>query len=798
MNESETRAELIDPLLRDAGWGVVDGSHVRREYSITDGRLEGAGRRGKKLSADYVLVYRNQRIGVIEAKAKDVDATVGLAQAKLYAGMLKVRHSYATNGRTHYAVDMSTAKEGPVDRFPSPDELWAMTFEKVDPWRDVFSTIPFPDKSGSWKLRYYQENAVNAALDAIASKKDRILLTLATGTGKTSIAFHIAWKLFQSKWNVQDWRDGKAPSRRPRILFLADRNILANQAFNDFTSFGAFEDDALTRIKPADIKKKGSVPKNSSVFFTIFQTFMSGVDEKGEPRPYFGEYPPDFFDFIVIDECHRGGANDESTWRDILEYFAPAVQLGLTATPKRKDNVDTYRYFGEPVYTYALKEGINDGFLTPFKVRQITSNMDEYRIQSDDKVIEGDIDVDTEVKPGDFNVSVVIEQRERARVKKFMSEINQKEKTIVFCANQAHALMVRDIINQVKQSSNPDYCHRVTADDGELGEQHLADFRDNEKTIPTILTSSQKLSTGVDARNIRNIVLMRPIKSMIEFKQIIGRGTRLYEGKDYFTIYDFEKAHLHFADPEWDGEPLEPEVCERCGERPCVCEKSRPLPCLICGHSPCECPHEPCTECGQHPCVCERPPKARVTLADGKARTIRHYIITSFWHHNGTPISAQAFLEMLYGELPEFFRNEEELRAIWSKPETRAGLLKGLEEKGFGHDQLVEMQHIIDAEDSDLYDVLAHVRFASEPKSRAERAKRAKAQIRDHMPKYQVFLTFVLGHYVEVGVEELDTAKLGTLLELQYKSISDAKKALGAPSDIGRAFAEFQKWLYVR
>lgn len=797
MNESETRAELIDPALREAGWGVVKDSHVRREYSITDGRLEGAGRRGKKLSADYVLVYRNQRIGVIEAKAKDVDATVGLAQAKLYAGMLKVRHSYATNGRTHYAVDMSTAKEGPVDRFPSPDELWAMTFEKADPWRDLFSSIPFPDKSGSWTLRYYQENAVNAALDAIVKKKDRILLTLATGTGKTSIAFHIAWKLFQSRWNVQDWRNGTSPSRRPRILFLADRNTLANQAYNDFTSFGAFEDDALTRVKPADIKKKGRVPKNSSVFFTIFQTFMSGVAESGEPRPYFGEYPPDFFDFIVIDECHRGGANDESTWRDILEYFSPAVQLGLTATPKRTDNVDTYRYFGEPVYTYSLKEGINDGFLTPFKVRQITSNLDEYVITADDSVVEGTIEVGTHVQPDDFNVTVEIEQRERARVETFMSEINQNEKTIVFCANQAHALLVRDLINQVKRSNNPDYCHRVTADDGELGEQHLADFRDNEKTIPTILTSSQKLSTGVDARNIRNIVLMRPIKSMIEFKQIIGRGTRLYEGKDYFTIYDFEKAHLHFADPEWDGEPLEPEVCERCGERPCICDRSRPLPCLTCGLSPCECPSEPCPQCGQDPCVCERPRKARVILADGKARTIRHYIITSFWHHNGTPISAQAFLELLYGELPEFFRNEEELRTIWSKPETRAGLLKGLEEKGFGHEQLVEMQRIIDAEDSDLYDVLAHVRFASEPESRAERAERAKARIRDHMPKYQVFLTFVLGHYVKVGVEELDTSKLGTLLELQYKSIIDAKKALGAPSEIGRAFAEFQKWLYV-
>ena len=799
VNESETRAELIDPLLRAAGWGVVDGSHVRREFSITDGRLEGAGRRGKKLSADYVLVYRNRRIGVIEAKADEIEATVGVAQAKQYAGMLKVRHTYATNGRKHYTIDMVTGKEDYVSHFPSPDELWAMTYENVNPWHDLFSSIPFPDKSGSWKLRYYQENAVNAALGAISNGKDRILLTLATGTGKTSIAFHIAWKLFQSKWNLQDWRSGKAPSHRPRILFLADRNILATQAFNDFTSFGAFEDDALTRIKPADIKKKGTVPKNSSVFFTIFQTFMSGVDEHGVPKPYFGEYPPDFFDFIVIDECHRGGANDESSWRDILEYFAPAVQLGLTATPKRNDNVDTYRYFGEPVYTYALKEGINDGFLTPFKVRQITSNMDEYVIQSDDTIVEGEIEPGDVIEPSDFNVSVVIEQRERARVKKFMSEINQKEKTIVFCANQAHALLVRDIINQVKSSSNPDYCHRVTADDGELGEQHLRDFQDNEKTIPTILTTSQKLSTGVDARNIRNIVLMRPINSMIEFKQIIGRGTRLYEGKDFFTIYDYEQAYKHFADPEWDGDPIKQDPCKKCGRDPCVCIAPERKPCTSCGKSPCECPSEPCEKCSQDPCVCERKPKAKVILSDGKERSIQHILTTSFWHNDGTPITAQQFLQLMFGDLPAFFSDEDELRAIWSQPQTRTTLLEGLAEKGYGPAQLQEMQRIIDAENSDLFDVLAYVSFASNPETREERAERAKARIlANYQPTFQTFLMFVLGHYVEMGVGELDTAKLAPLLTLKYHSMEDAKTALGSPAAIGRTFADFQKWLYVR
>ena len=318
----------------------------------------------------------------------------------------------------------------------------------------------------------------------------------------------------------------------------------------------------MVRIKPDDIRKKGKVPKNGNLFFTIFQTFMSGQSADGKPAPYFGEYPPDFFDFIVIDECHRGGANDESNWRGILEYFKPAVQLGLTATPKRNENVDTYAYFGDPVYIYSLKDGINDGFLTPFKVKQISTTLDEYVYTSDDSVIEGEVEEGKRYVESDFNKIIEIKEREAKRVRILLDDIGQNEKTIVFCATQDHALAVRDLINQMKTSTDPNYCQRVTANDGELGEQHLRDFQDNEKTIPTILTTSQKLSTGVDARNIRNIVLMRPINSIIEFKQIIGRGTRLYDGKDYFTIYDYVKAHHHFSDPEWDGEPIEPEPQE--------------------------------------------------------------------------------------------------------------------------------------------------------------------------------------------------------------------------------------------
>lgn len=798
MNEAETRAEHIDPALKAAGWGVVEGSRVRREFPITLGRIEGKGRRAKPVCADYVLEYRNTRLAVIEAKAWDEPLTLGVAQAKNYADKLAIRHTYSSNGQGIYAIDMQTGKEGKTARFPTPDELWAMAYPAQDSWRDRFAAITVPDKSGTWNLRFYQEIAVRRVLEAIEAGRPRILLTLATGTGKTSIAFQIAWKLFSARWNLQDWHSKSSPSRRPRILFLADRNNLADQAFNDFTAFQAFEDNALARIRPDDIRKKGKVPKNASVFFTIFQTFMSGTDAEGNDAPYFGEYPPDFFDFIVIDECHRGGANDESNWRGILEYFKPAVQLGLTATPRREENRDTYLYFGEPVFIYSLKEGINDGFLTPFRVKQVSTTLDEYVYTPDDQVVEGEIEEGRVYGEEDFNRTIEIEAREKYRVEQFMNQIDQREKTLVFCATQEHALLVRDLINQVKTSTDPNYCHRVTADDGELGNQHLRDFQDNEKTIPTILTTSQKLSTGVDARNVRNIVLMRPTNSMIEFKQIIGRGTRLYDGKDYFTIYDFVKAYRHFSDPEWDGEPLEPEPCTDCGQYPCQCPPAgprQPRPCQECGNRPCTCPEEPCAVCGEDPCVCRR--KVRVKLADGKERAIDSKVDTTFWHPDGTPISAQQFMELLFGELPEFFKDEAELRKVWSDPETRKHLLIGLAEKGFGCEQLHEMQKIMDAEKSDLFDVLAFVAYASSPLTREERAAHAKTVIDGQFTsKQQAFLDFVLAHYVKDGVEELDRSKLAVLLSLQYGALSDAILHLGPPEEIGKMFVGFQKHLY--
>jgi type I restriction enzyme, R subunit len=769
MNEAETRAELIDPALKAAGWGVVDASRVGREV-ITLGRLQGAGKRSDKDIADYVLTYRGKKLAVIEAKRRDLPDTEGVGQAKKYAAKLHIRYAYATNGVGIYQIDMDTGTEGYVTHYPSPDDLWAMTYAEQNEWRNRFADVPFEDKGGTWASRYYQGIAIDKALEAIAEGEQRILLTLATGTGKTFIAFQLAWKLFQSRWTLA--RDGV---RRPRVLFLADRNILADQAYN---AFSAFPEDALVRIAPDVIRKKGRVPKNGSIFFTIFQTFMSGSDAAGNPAPSFGDYPPDFFDFIVIDECHRGGANDEGNWRGILEYFSPAVQLGLTATPKRKGNVDTYAYFGEPVYVYSLKEGINDGFLTPFKVKQIATTLDEYVYTPDDDVIEGEVEEGKRYTEDDFNRVIEIKKREAYRVKLFMDAIDQKQKTLVFCATQNHALAVRDLINQIKDSTDPDYCVRVTANDGLLGEQHLRTFQDNEKAIPTILTTSQKLSTGVDARNIRNIVLMRPVNSMIEFKQIIGRGTRLFDGKDYFTIYDFVKAYEHFNDSEWDGEPAEPVPATPRAESGD-------------GNG------DGGGDTGDNGDTPKPRQKIKIKLADGKERTIQHMMATMFYSPDGKPMSAAQFIERLFGELPGLFKDEDELRTLWGQPDTRKALLESLSERGFGDEQLDEIKLMIDAEKSDLYDVLAYIAFALAPVTRQERVESHKDQIFNHYDdKLQAFLDFVLAQYVKEGVGELDKEKLPGLLKAKYYNINDGAAELGGIPKIRDAFIGFQRHLY--
>jgi type I restriction enzyme R subunit len=770
MNESDTRLHKIDPQLKAAGWGVLDGSRITTEYTFTKGKISQT-MKGMPKRADYVLIYKGVKLAIVEAKSDELSYAEGVAQAKEYADMLNIRFTYATNGNQIWEIDRQTLEEHFVEVYPSPEELWRRTYGDVDEWRDKFNAQPYYD-NGVKQPRYYQETAVRKVLEGIAKGEKRILLTLATGTGKTFIAFQIAYKLFETRWNL------RKTNTRPKILFLADRNVLANQAKNDF---GGFKEDAMVRIKPGSVAKNGQVPTNGSVFFTIFQTFMCGPDDS----PYFGQYPKDFFDLIIIDECHRGGAKDESNWRGILEYFEPAVQLGLTATPRVDQNVNTYLYFSYHAYEYSLRQGIEDGFLTPFRHINMKSNIDDYIFSPDDEVVSGTVQQGKVYTEEDFyKGNIKIRQRDEARVKEFLEGIGETEKTLVFCATQAHAAEVRDMINAQRKKKG--YCQRVTANDGETGEQYLADFQDNEKTIPTVLTTSEKLSTGVDARNVRHIVLMRPVNSMIEFKQIIGRGTRIYDGKYYFTIWDFVHAYEKYSQPDWDGEP----VCPKCGNNPCTCADRKVRPYTI-----------PEREGGVvHDDIREvetvRPEVLEIKLSDHRVRRIKFVNDVMFWGADGKPISTQQFIEEMFGRLPDFFSSSEDLHKIWADPDTREALLEKLAEAGYGTDVLKDIRRIIDAEKSDLMDVLEYIAYATTPIERAERAERINDYYVTLNAAQKQFVEYLVRAYVRSGVDELRMDKLKTLLELKFGSVPEGISALGGVPIARQTFKDFQQHLY--
>lgn len=815
MNESDTRLKKIDPVLKAAGWGVVEGSDIfteQRAYIVSPGRIVTKAKRNPD-KIDYLLTYKGVKLGIVEAKSDEKDVSEGVEQAKRYAAAMNIRYTYATNGDKIWAIDMLAKPgdftEGFVDTFPTPDELWGMTFPDKNDWRDRFNLEPF-NRDGGKQPRYYQENAVNAVLEAISRKIDRILLTLATGTGKTYIAFQICWKLMQTRWN--NLQNGKLP----RILFLADRNILADQAYN---AFAAFDQNALARITPKEIRKNGGkVPMGQSIYFTIFQTLLCGGDgetsEETDAVEYYKQYPQDFFDFIIIDECHRGGANDESEWRKLMEYFAPAYQLGLTATPRRTINADTYRYFGEPVYQYSLKQGIEDGYLTPYRVKSCTNQIiDEYVYDEDDTIIRGEdlLDKERTYTERDFyHGKIKIRQRDELRVSEFLESANPDEKAIVFCATQNHAMQIRDMINSAARRG-VNYCVRVTADDGAEGEEQLRKFQDNEKTLPTILTTSQKLSTGVDAQNVRNIVLMRPVPNMIEFKQIIGRGTRLFDDKYYFTIYDFVGAYKEFYDAEWDNpNPVCPvcekypcecdrhEKCPKCGKWPCECKKP-PRVCPVCGRHPCICPPQPCPVCGNLPCTCPKD-AIEIELGDGRKRLVKKGFE---WEerimYDGKLITIKDFVDILIDNrtLPRFFKDDEDLRKQWQNPETRNALLEQMEHDGFPLEKLTKVQEFLNMEKCDLLDVLEYLAYNTAPIERIQRVELAKGRIASDLTERQSdFIDFVLQQYIKQGYSELSLENLPELIKLKYGTINDAKARLGSIRDIQGIFIGFQKDLY--
>jgi len=692
LNEADTRAKLIDPVLKSSSWLE---SHIVREYYFTDGRKILGGRRGKAYKVDYLLNYKNTNLAIIEAKAQSRDALDGLQQSIEYAQKLHIDYVYATNGHQIYEHSMREGKGHYIDAYPTPDELFARKYGSTTPKQEEIITHPFHIQ-GIMKPRFYQQIAVQKSIEAIASGKDRVLLTLATGTGKTYIAFQIVYRLFESRWS----REGSG--RRPKILFLADRNVLADQAFN---TFNPIEKDII-RLNGKEIKKRGGkVPTNSNVFFAIYQSIAERksdeFDSENDVTAYYRQYPPDFFDLVIIDECHRGSANDESSWREILQYFGTAVHLGLTATPKRDDNGDTYRYFGEPLYEYSLKDGINDGFLTPYKVKRVRTNIDEYRFNPDD-IIQGELEKQV-VALDQFEKEVVIPKRTQLLAKTILRLINPMEKSIIFCVNQQHAMDMKIAIDQYKSIKDNHYCVRVTSDEGAIGRGYLETFQDNDKTIPTILTSSKMLTTGVDAKNVRNVILTAPIRSMTEFKQIIGRGTRVYEGKDFFTIIDFVGASNLFYDERWDGIPEEPVTTTQTQEDENPKEPRQP--------------HE--KEANDQSDKSGSNEKVTIDIVGKKLKVID--IETTYVGDDGIPLRTQEFLEFLIGTLGRFYDDEKRLRELWSNPKTREELLSKLRALHIEQSQLDELKSIFEVPHSDIYDVLAYLSFNHAIQTRTQR-----------------------------------------------------------------------------
>ena len=773
--EADTRAKLIDPQIKSSNWLE---SNIVREYYFTDGRKLIGGKRGKQYYVDYLLVYDNTNLAIIEAKAEKKDPLDGLQQSINYAQKLKIDFVYATNGHKIYEHNLITGKGEWVENFPTPQTLFERKFPSITPTTEKIIKQPFHFE-GTMKPRYYQQIAVDKTLEAIANGKDKVLLTLATGTGKTYIAFQIVYRLFEAKWS----RAGA--ERRPKVLFLADRNVLADQAFN---TFNPLEKD-IVRVNGKEIRKRGGkVPTNANVFFAIYQSIAERksdeFDEENDVTAYYKQYPPEFFDLIVIDECHRGSANDESSWRDILDHFSSAVHLGLTATPKRDDNGDTYKYFGEPVYEYSLKEGINDGFLTPYKVKRIQTNIDEYRFNPND-IVQGELEEQI-VTLDKFEKQVIIPKRTELVARTILEQINPMDKTIVFCVNQKHAIDMKIAIDKYKMVKDNDYCVRVTSDEGELGRDFLEAFQNNDRDIPTILTSSKMLTTGVDAKNVRNVVLTAPIRSMTEFKQIIGRGTRVYDGKDFFTIIDFVGATNLFYDDAWDGLPE-----EQIDDTTVEPDKGADI-----GNEP-KSPYGTVPEPVEGVERVEGNQKVTIDIRGRKLKVIN--IETTYVGEDGIPLKIHEFLEFLVGILDKFFHDEAQLRELWSDPLKREELLEKLRSMQIDEVQLEELKAIFDAEESDIYDVLAHLSFNLDIKTRSDRA--FAVHYRKYIEKYhnhkvREFLSFILERYEKDGVKEMGSDKLSSLIKLSGLDRNELKEAFESAANIREGYFGLQREIY--
>lgn len=784
LTEADTCRKFVVPLLQAAGWDDAPCA-INEQRTFTDGRvlLLGKGtKRGKQKRADYILRLRSDfAIAVVEAKPHYKSAADGMQQAKAYAEALGLKFAYATNGQEIIEFDFLKGAETRITAFPKPDELWNRLRQAEGPQDDSAAekllTPTYPDKAKP--LRYYQEIAINRAVSAILQGRKRSLLTLCTGAGKTPIAFQIAWKLWSAGWNRRG--DG----RKPKILFLADRNVLVEDPMGkDFRPF----EDARFQIT------KGQLSKGRDIYFAIYQAIA-----RDEARPgLYRELPPDFFDLIIVDECHRGSARDESNWREILEYYEPAAQLGMTATPRRQDNTDTYRYFGEPLYVYSLRQGIEDGFLAPYRVHRIVTDYDAAGWRPS----KGEIDrfgrevPDEEYHTKDFERLIALRARTIAiarHLTEFLKATDRYAKTIVFCVDQEHASEMRQALvnlNSDLVQKHPDYVCRVTADEGEIGAGHRAKFQDVETQTPVILTTSQLLTTGVDAPTCKNVVLARVVGSMPEFKQIIGRGTRLRPDYDkyYFNILDYTgTATAKFADPEFDGDPVAAST-ETLDANGYVIKKVEPVPAAEQGavDEPAGLPDET-----------EDDGTSRKYYVDGGHVEVVHHLVYDL-DADGNKLKCRQLTEWTAEEVRTLYSTAADFRKDWLSQEKHAEVVEALEARGIDLETLADS---IGRPADDPFDLVCHLAFNTPLRTRRERAERLRKQEKDFFDRYtpeaRAVLDALLEKYAQHGSAQF---KLPDALQVvpvnRFGNVAEIARRFGGPDHLRQAVDDLSSLLY--
>ena len=786
MNEADTCRKFVVPRLQAAGWD--DEPHaIAEQRSITDGRIVPAGRgfvRKPPKRADYLLRYtRDVPLAVLEAKAGWKSAADGVQQARDYAELLGLHFAYATNGREIVEIDYFAGTETERGDFPSPAELFArFRAGKGLSDRSAQSLLEPYNLSASKPPRYYQHLAISRAIEAILGGRQRLLLTLATGTGKTAVAFQICWKLWSTRWT----RSGQ--DRKPRILFLADRNFLVDDPMaKDFAPFG----DARFKIE------SGQVVQGREMYFAIYQPLAEDERRAG----LFREYPADFFDLVVVDECHRGSARAESAWRAILEHFAPAVQIGLTATPLRDESRDSYLYFGNPLVTYSLRDGIADGFLAPYRVHRVVTEWDAagWRPSAGDLDRYGRAIPDDEYQTNDFERVVALRARTQAiarHLTDFLKKTDRYAKTIVFCVDQDHAAEMRSALvalNSDLVAQHPDYVCRVTANEGDIGHGHRGRFQDVETRTPVILTSSQLLTTGLDAPTCKNVVLARVVGSMSEFKQIIGRGTRVRDdyGKLWFNIIDYTgSATRMFADPDFDGDPalLTQEEIDAEGA---------PLqPAAVLAREP-DPPDDPAGEAGVGEVIEPSEIERRKFYFDGGRVEIAAHLVYEL-DPDGRQLRVVRYADHAAEKLRALVPSARELRQRWTEPQQRADIIEALAERGVNFEQLAEATG---QREADPFDLLCHLAFNAPLRTRRERALALKRERKDfwsrYAPEAQAILEELLDKYAEHGDAQFVLPDLLRVPPISgHGQPAEIIRLFGGPESLRKAVTELQDLLY--